>query len=598
MKLLRQLGRILESFKIPLLVLSSIVISLVFELIGFSSLSRLLLLAITTLGSYQLFRNFFISLWKRHFALDYIAVLAIIISLISGEYLVAAILALMITSGRTLEEYGVSQAKKSLTKLADRIPDQAIIWKNNHAGDKEKLDKIKVGQFIFIRKGEVIPLDGILISEFALIDESSITGEPYTAEKFKHDPTRSGTVNVGEPIVMRVSKEKANSAYEKIVEMVKKAQGEKAPLVRLADRYSTVFTIITLFIAAFAYVYSNDFKNVLAVLVIATPCPLLLATPIALLGGVNASARKRAIVKKLSSIEVLSRVNTMIFDKTGTITLGRPEIVSFERSTRQYTNNKLLSIAESIERNSLHPLAKAIVLYARANKAPLVHAEEIKERVGSGISGTLNGKKYTLKKLSDSQGMAIGIFEENKTLAVFRFEDEIKQESKQIIKTLKKLGLELYIFTGDKKEAAEKVVTQLGENVHIQAECTPEDKKKGIEELRGKGKVTAMVGDGINDAPALALADVGMVFSNEEQTAASEAADIVFLGGDFSLVLQELIIAKKTIRIALQSILWGIGLSVLGMVFASLGFIPPIFGAFGQEAIDVAVILNALRASR
>ncbi|HUD09957.1 MAG TPA: HAD-IC family P-type ATPase, partial [Patescibacteria group bacterium] len=288
----------------------------------------------------------------------------------------------------------------------------------------------------------------------------------------------------------------------------------------------------------------------------------------------------------------------IIFDKTGTITLGKPKVSQFLNLSKSYSDKEIWAIAESIERNSLHPLAKAVVTFAKENKAPVLHAEKIEEKIGSGISGVLNKKIYTLSKLPSNDGMMIGVFAEKEHLATFVFEDEIKQESKNIIKDLKRRGFQLFIFTGDKKAAAEKVVADLGGEIVIKAEAKPEDKQQGIANLKKQGIVTAMVGDGINDAPALALADIGMVFSNEEQTAASEAADMVFLGGNFSLVIDGLNIAKRTISIAKQSIFVGIGISILGMIVASLGFIPPIGGAFLQEAIDVAVILNALRASR
>jgi len=504
----------------------------------------------------------------------------------------------MISSGRTLEDYGVSQAKKSLTKLAERIPNEVFLWKNGKIGEKIKIDEVKKGEEIVIRKGEVIGLDGVLISKDGLTDESSLTGEPYTIEKIEGDPIRSGTINVGDLIVVKVVKEQKDSTYNKIVAMVKNAQDEKSPMVRMADKYSGVFTIVTLLITGFAYVSSGfDLIRALAVLAIATPCPLIIATPIALLGGVNAASKKNIIVKKLASLEILSRAQALIFDKTGTITLGRPIVVKFKNQSK-YEDLDILAISEGIERNSLHPLAKAVVEYAKLNKAKIIHADNIAEKIGQGILGTVNGKTYKLAKMESKEGMTIGIYEKNILLAFFRFEDEIKKESKTIIQTLKNKGFELFIFTGDKKEAAEKLVESLGLEVTVKAECTPEDKQKGIQELKKQGKITAMVGDGINDAPALALADVGMVFSNEEQTAASEAADLVFLGGNFSLVVDSMNIAKRTIYIAKQSIFVGIGISILGMVFASLGFITPIAGAFLQEGIDVAVIINALRASR
>jgi heavy metal translocating P-type ATPase len=596
---MKQKINLLNTFRIPAIVILAIILYLVLLILKLDMPAASVAIFATLLGSYRLFYETVISLLKKNFALDYIAILAIIVALATQEYLVATILALMIASGRTLEDYGVSQAKKSLTKLAERIPNEVFLWTNGKIGEKINIKKVKIGQEVLVRKGEVIGLDGILVSKDGLTDESSLTGEPYTIEKIKGDPIRSGTINIGQPIVIRVTKESGDSTYNKIVEMVKSAQEEKSPFVRLADSYSGVFTIVTLLITGFAYAYSSfDLTRALAVLAIATPCPLIIATPIALLGGVNASSKKHIIVKKLAALEVLARAQAIIFDKTGTITLGKPKVSEFKNLTKNYSDKEILAISESIERNSLHPLAKAVVSFAKENNAPILHAENIEEKIGSGISGIVNNENYTLAKLPTKDGMRIGIFEKEKHLAIFAFEDEIKQESKSTIRDLKRKGFELFIFTGDKKQATEKIVKDLGEQIVIKAEATPEDKQKGIAELKKKGVVTAMVGDGINDAPALALADVGMVFSNEEQTAASEAADMVFLGGNFSLVVDGLNIAKRTISIAKQSIFVGIGISILGMVFASFGFIPPLWGAFLQEGIDVAVIINALRASR
>lgn len=596
---LNKFSAFVVSFKIPLFVLAGIILSLILNLLNLRLASNALILFVTLLGSYKLIEDTARSMLKKQFALDYIAILAIVVSIITGEFLVASIIALMIASGRTLEEYGVSQARKALTKLIDRIPDEIILWENNQAGEKEKISNIKVGQEIFIRKGEVIGLDGTLVSKGGLTDESSLTGEPYMIDKIKGDQIRSGTINVGDPIVIKVTNAQIDSTYNKILDMVRAAENEKAPLVRLADRYSTIFTAVTLAISAFAYIYSDgNLQRVLAVLVIATPCPLILATPIALMGGVSAAAKKRIIVKKLASIEVLSRAKSFIFDKTGTITIGTPKLSEIEIIDKKYQEKEILSIAEAIERNSLHPLAKAIVAYAKQKKAPSLSVTDIKEKIGQGISGKVKNETYTLEKEKNIQGMSIGLSKGTSKIAVFRFEDEIKDESREIIKTLKAWGIEVSIFTGDKLEAAKRVVELLGEDISLRAECTPEGKQEGVMEFKKQGKVTAMIGDGINDAPALALADVGIVFSNEEQTAASEAADVVFLGNDFSLVLDALNISKQTIKIALQSILWGIGISVGGMLFASAGFIPPIAGAFLQEAIDVAVIINALRSSR
>ncbi len=589
---------LLHSFRIPLIILFGLIAYGLLKYYGYYDIAVILMYVLVLLGTYDMLLETLRSLLKKQFALDYIAILAIVVALITQQYLVAGILALMISSGSTLEAYGVAQAKKSLTQLIDRIPTDVVLWENRAPGKKEKLENISVGDSIFIRKGEVIALDGELISDVGETDESSLTGEPYFIEKTKGDVIRSGTINIGQSMVIRVTKTEKDSTYKKIIDMVKQAENEKSPMVRLADKYSTVFTIITLSLGAIAYVISGySLDRVLAVLVIATPCPLIIATPIALLGGVNASAKKKIIIKKLAALEILSRIETLVFDKTGTITLGKPRVTRIELSG-DLSMKKALSIAESIERNSLHPLAKAIVQKAREEKVQVLHATNVKEIIGNGITGKVQNTSYMLSKLEEENGMAIRLMEGKKQMAVFHFEDEIKESSRKIIKQLKGMGLELHIFTGDKKDAAAKVVSQLGESVIINAEMTPQEKQEGINKLKKQGRIIGMVGDGINDAPALALAHVGMAFSNHEQTAASEAADIVFLGGDFSQVYDAWQIAKRTLIIAKQSILWGIGLSIAGMILATFGYISPLVGAGLQEAIDVAVIINALRASR
>lgn len=546
------------------------------------------------------------------FGLDYIALVAILTSIYTQEYLVGALIVLMLTTGEALEQYASLKAKNSLTKLIDRIPNEVLVQNSEDETQQQhkvKIQDVKIGQSIIVRTGEVIPLDGKLISKDALVDESSLTGEPYMLDKHTGDQVRSGTINVGNVIRIKITAVDKDSTYRKIIEMVRQAKDSQAPLIRLADRYSTFFTIATFAIAVFGYMYSGDAETVLAVLVVATPCPLIIAAPIALVGGMNASAKHKVIIKKLGSLEVLSRTNAVILDKTGTITLGHPTVREVQVIDQSYTEEKIYTIAGAIEHNSLHPFAKAIVIAAKDRGAPYIQAQDIEEKIAKGISATVEGVRYSLGKYSKSDHLSIGLYiDENssehkanlkKCIAAFFFEDKIKPDSVHSIQTLVKSGLELFMMTGDKPEVAHRLAQQLGEhNITVQASCTPEQKMQKIQELKQQHKITAMVGDGINDAPALAAADVGMVFSNEEQTAASEAADIVFLGGDFSLVLKTLFIAKRTIRIALQSIWIGISLSILSMIAAALGYIPPLFGSIWQEVIDVFVIVNALRASR
>ena len=597
---MKRYAQTIDLFAIPVIAVVGIVGYLVLlYLVHSPHVANIIILASIAVGSFDQVRNAIASLVKRQFALDYIAILAITTGIISGEFLVADVIVLMLASGEALEKYAVARAKKSLTALTDRIPNTVLLWDGDDIGGKVKIAEVRVGQEIFVRKGEVIPLDGILVSDIGEADESSLTGEPYEIEKIKGDTIRSGTINTGKPMIISVTHAEKESTYHKIVTMVAEAQSEQSPMIRLADRYSSIFTIITLGIAGAAFLFTHNLHDVLAVLVIATPCPLILATPIALIGGMNALGRRKVIVKNLVSIETLSRVTDIMFDKTGTITLGRPRVTSVDMHTTSLKTSDILSIGEAIERNSLHPLAKAIIAKARFDKVKHAMATNVHEEVGYGITGVIGNKPYVLSKVKGASGFAIELTSRGKRLAIVHFEDQLKVESKRVLRLLKSSGLHLSIYTGDKKDSTKQILERLGAiDIDIRTDCTPEDKMRGIKRLRQRGHVTAMVGDGINDAPAIAASDVGMVFASGEQTAASEAADLVFLGGNFSLVFESLQIAKRTIAIAMQSIGFGIGLSIVGMIFAAFGFIPPLAGAILQEAIDVSVIFNALRASR
>ncbi len=558
-----------------------------------------LLLTGICVGSAELVFETIKSLLRKQFALDYIALLAISLGVINGNYYVAIVIVLMLAGGTTLEKYAIKKAQKSLTALKERIPDTVLLWKNGKIAEPVNISSIKINTSIVVRKGEVIPLDGILTSEKALIDESSLTGEAVPVEKISGDTLHSGTINLGNLVVLCVTKEEKNSTYHKIVEMVEQAQTEKAPLVRLADKYSTIFTIITFIIATFAYIISDgNITRVLAVLVIATPCPLILATPIALISGMNAAAKKHIIIKNLGVIEVLSRIRAIILDKTGTVTLGKPVVSQVNILDKKYSEKDILMIAAALERHSLHPLAKALIAEAEERQIPHLAATDVEESIGSGIKGIVNEHVYMLTKTPDVQNLSVSLLENEKAIAYISFEDIPKEGAAAKLLTLKKNGMELFLFTGDKQSAAQNLIRTLQLDLNLRSHMSPEDKKDGVVELRKKYGAVAMIGDGINDAPALALADVGMVFSGHEQTAATEAADIVFLGSHLGMVTDTISIGKHTIRIALQSILAGIGISILGMILASLGWIPPVVGAIMQEVLDIAVILNALRAAK
>lgn len=547
-------------------------------------------------GALQLISEAIDSLRHKSLAIDYIAILAILVSIISGQYLVGGVIALMVSSGAGLEKFAQKRARSSLTALSKRIPDRVVVWLGKDRTKNENIDLVKIGQKILVRTGEVIPLDGHIHSEEAQIDESTLTGEPYFVDKKRGDNVRSGTVNMGPAIIVHVTKKDADSTYRQIINLVENAQNEKPAVIRAAHRYNVAFTIISLLIALFTYIFWGSLYNVLAVLVIATPCPLLIAAPVALIGGMSASARKKIIIKDLEAIELTSRADTLVFDKTGTITLGKPLLKDVKVIDKSFSRKRILGIAAAIERNSLHPYAHSIISQAKKENARFFSAKDVREIIGNGISGSVAGKKYTITKAKDSGAHNLAVLAGNKKVAEIVFEDVMKRDAKPIIRKLESKGMSVYIFTGDKKEGALAIKKALGGKVKVRSQMTPEDKQRGIKTLKAKGRTIIMIGDGINDAPALALADVGMVFSHAEHTASSEAADIVFMGGSFSEVNDSISISSRTMRIAKQSMIVGISLSIVGMLFASFGFIVPVIGAVLQEVIDVSVIINSLRA--
>lgn len=588
----------LHFFFVPAFVVTSLILAVFLQLyLHKLFISEVILIVAIVVGSWQLVRDTWESLVKKSFALDYIALLAILTGVIMHNYWVAAVIVLMMAGGNTLEDYAQERAKRSLKALANRIPHEVQLLLKSGEQRAVPIETVEKGSQIIVRKGEVVPLDGMLVNENGLFDESSLTGEPYPVEKITEDVVRSGTVNVGQVATLITTVTDKNSTYRKIVALVEEAQSGKAPFIQLADQLSGWFTIATLIIAAAAYLFSHDPQRILAVLVIATPCPLILATPIALIGGINSAARERIIFKKLSSLEVVSKVTAVIFDKTGTITFGLPRLENIEVLEKGVTEKKVLELAAGLERNSLHPLAKAVLEYAKQKKVSALKLHQVHEEIGSGLSGLYEKEQYSLKKDPTEVSAHVLLFRGKKAIARFSFIDEIKPSSTKSLELLENMGLSLAIFTGDTLERARKILEKLPHDIAITADCSPEDKRNGIAKLKRSGEVTAMVGDGINDAPALALADVGIAFSHEEHTAASEAADVILLGGNFASVIRTFQISHRTLKIAKESMYIGVGLSIAGMLWAAAGHLPPLAGALSQEAIDVAVILNALRAA-
>lgn len=588
------LQKYIDVFVVPITVLAGIALYFLLSLLKSNqNLKEIVIVVAIVAGSFQLFWDTLKSILNKSLALDYIAIFAIILGLATKEFVAASIIVLMLAGGNALEKYANKKAKSSLNKLKDRIPNVVSVIKE---GNIEEIDisLIKVGDKIIVRKGEVVGLDGMLVGNQALIDESSLTGESYAVEKLKNDYIRSGTVNVGDSFELNVTKTSNESTYKKITDLVTKAQNQKTVFIKLADKYSIYFTIVTFFIALSSYLLTQDLNRVLSVLVIATPCPLILATPVALIGGVNSASKKNIVVKNLEALELLDGSRIIIFDKTGTITLGIPNLTRI--TLKSYDENEILKISEALERNSLHPFAKAIVSEVKQKKLDRYFAEDVREILGKGITGRINGKTYLLTKTSDSSKTSVELFEDTKLIAELFFEDVIKNNSKSFFENLKKNGYKIIILSGDSKKRVQELLNKLGVEIEFKSNIMPEEKLNFIQNIKKTGKVI-MVGDGINDAPALASANVGLVYSHQEYTASTEAGDVILLKNDLESVSQIIYISNKTMGIARQSIYIGLGLSTLGMIFASFGFIVPVIGAILQELIDVGVIFNSLRSA-
>jgi heavy metal translocating P-type ATPase len=590
---------VVRAYPRPFVMLGLLLVSLALDAYV-PNLGDPLAVIVIVLGATPLVRDTIRALREHRYALDYLALLAIAAAVAAMEFQVGAVIALMLASGHALEEYGVRRARKSLSLLADRIPRMALVVADGAEARALPVDEITIGTIVLVRHGEVLPLDGELLSERALVDESSLTGEPYLLDKVRGDEVRSGTVNQGPPLELRVCREARDSTYRQILGLVEAAQEGSAPMARLADRYSLVFSVVAIVLASAAWWYSGSLDRALAVLVVATPCPLILGVPIALMGGVNRAARDKIIVKRLAGLEVLARLSYLILDKTGTITVGRPELVRIEpKSDGEFTADELLAFTAAVERHSLHPIAKSLVEAAQTRSLPLLQVSDVQEVAGQGISATVAQHRVVVHGASAPHGQMRVVCEvDGQSAGTFVLEDRLKPDARAVFERILKLGVELAIATGDRRAAAEHAVRQLGLPLTIEAECTPAFKLELIRAHQALGRRVGMVGDGINDAPALAQADVGLVFTHEARTASSEAADIVLLGGELRQVWQALAIARQTVRVATQGILLGIGLSVAAMVVAAMGYLPPLAGAFLQEGIDVLVIVNALRATR
>ncbi len=570
---------------------------------GFATgLRSLFFIAAIGIGLFVLVHNSVKKMWQRQYSLDYIAILAMVVSLATNELIAGAVVSIMILVSEALEAYSSREAEAALKNFVEKIPKACQVKTDSGTFETRGIRDIKEGDIIFIRPEEIVPLDGYLASEHALMNEANLTGELEPQEYQKGRLVKSGLINLGSSVELRVVGDFSHSTYQKIVGLVQEAKAHPARTVRLAERYNYGFTAITLLLAAGAYLFSHQWSNLLGVLVMATPCPLLIAAPVSFLGGLNKASRKNIVVKKPAALETLSEITTIFFDKTGTLTLGEPRLREVRDLAQGFSEEAIIAAAAAIELHSLHPLAKAVV-QARAARGlseamASYAATDVIEKIGDGITGTVNGTVFHIEKSRGTRaadGIAVDVYAGAALAGRLIFDDQIKGGTAKLLEQLKKY-YKVAILTGDSEENAERLFGDLGVTIH--AHCLPEDKFAIVKAAQAGGGKVMMVGDGLNDAPALALADVGVVFSGTENSASIEAASVAILSHDIERVRSILLIANDSTRIAKESIIWGIGLSVVGMMFAALGYIPPVTGAILQECIDVAVIFNALRAAR
>jgi len=569
--------------------------------------------ATTIVGILPLAYSVAIDLLHRETGVDVIALLAMAGALALGEYLAGAVIALMLSSGRSLEAFADARAHRELSSLLERAPRTV----HRYAGDE--LESIPIGEVrpadvLLVKHGEVVPVDGFLVSENCVLDESALTGESRPVERSKGEALRSGAVNAGASLALRATTTAEESTYAGIVRLIKEAEKQKAPFVRLADRYALVFVPVTLVIAAAAWVLTGDPVRALAVLVVATPCPLILAVPIAIVAGISRAARRGIIVKGGGALETLARGSVLLFDKTGTLTSGVPEVADVEVFA-SIDPEELLRLAASLDQLSPHVLGAAIVRAARQRGLPLSFPVDVREEPGSGIEGTVDGRRVSLGKaswVSGGRGLparardirrrsamegssAVFVAIDGEVAGGLILDDPIRPDTPRVIRTLRRAGIKRVVMvTGDHPDVAESVGISIGVD-RILSERDPTDKVDAVK-AEGDGGVTVMVGDGVNDAPALAAADVGVAMGARGATASSEAADVVLVVDRLDRLAEAIRVAKRSRGIAVQSVLIGMGLSFGGMVLGAVGLLPVVGGALFQEAIDVAVILNALRA--
>ncbi len=566
------------------------------------------LIAVLVLGGIPLVFELLVALSRRQFGSDLLAGISIITSALLDEYLAGALVVLMLSGGEALENYAARRASSVLRALAARMPSVAHRRRDSQIEDVA-LGEIAIGDAVVVFPHEVCPVDGTVLEGHGVMDESYLTGEPYQMSKAPGSDVLSGAINGEAALVIEAHKLAIDSRYAKIMEVMRASEQQRPRLRRLGDTLGAFYTPLAVAIALVAWWTSGDATRFLSVMVVATPCPLLIAIPVAIIGSISLAARRSIIVKNPAVLEQIDTCRTIIFDKTGTLTYGEPRLTE-QLAAPGFEPRDVLTLAASVERYSKHPLAKALLLAADAAGVKPLEANQISEPPGQGLRGTVDGRvvQITSRKLlagrnprlsadlpAQAGGLECVVLVDNRYAATYRFRDEPRTEGKSFIRHLrpKHQFNRIMIVSGDRESEVRYLADKVGIR-DVFASQSPEEKLDIVQRETARSR-TLYLGDGINDAPALMAATVGVAFGQHSDVT-SEAADAVIMDSSLTRVDELLHISRRMRRIALESAIGGMALSIIGMLLAAAGYLPPVAGAISQEVIDVACVLNALRA--
>ncbi len=604
---IKKVATFIWQWRLISLALAALIAALITYFSGLHTASNIILATVSLVEVIPLLWGMWDDIRNGTYGIDILAATAIIASVLLKQYWAAIIVVVMLTGGESLENYADNRALSELRALLEHAPTIAHLVKNKKQVDI-KASELKVGDRFVIKPGELVPTDGVIIEGSSSFDESSLTGESVPVSKSLTESLLSGSVNMEGTVIVKATAMAKDSQYQQIVKLVESAAASKAPFVRLADRYSIPFTLMAYAIAGSVWAISGQAIRFLEVIIVATPCPLLLAAPIALISGMSRASRYGIIIKTGSALEKLAEAQTIGFDKTGTLTSGKLTVDSI-KSFNNFKVGDVLSYGASLEQYSNHVIAKAITNEALNRKVKTIKVKGLSEISGQGLTANYKSQKLIVGRLSllVSEGVKIpnslnNVKQANTMVFVgldkefvgsLSLKDQIRKESKATLRSLKALGIKNFLLvTGDNKMVANTIASELGIKTVV-AEALPADKLNAIEKV--KERPVVFVGDGVNDAPVLTASDVGIALGARGSTAASESADMVIMLDDIAHVESAYRLARRTFGIAKQSILIGIALSVVLMLIFATGHFLPVYGAVLQEVVDVFVIFNALR---